>query len=490
MLHTLIIKELKSILLGPKFVATFAVCSILILLSIFVGIQDYRAAAKQYQAGISLAEQELEEQHSWMVFRTRVVRKPDPMQVFVSGINNDIGRLSGIRSSESIKLSNSIYSDDPIFAVFRFIDLNFIVQIVLSLFAILFTYDAINGERESGTLRLAFANAVPRVKYILSKFIGSWLGLVIPLTIPILLGLLIVILFKVPLTNDHWTKVITFFGVSFLYFTFFIALGLFISSLTKRSAVSFLVLLVIWVTFVLIVPRVGVMAAGKMVQVPSIAEIEGQIDGYSKQRWDRYMDELQNIWQTRNKEMEGMTKEQREAYRDEHMWNWMQETDEARKSIETDINDLSVQLRDNLRARKSVQERLAFTFSRFSPASAYQLAAMNLASTDIQLKTRYEEAMERYRTTLSEYADKKLEEEGAGSIGGFNISLSSDSGVKVSTGQGETTLDVSDMPRFQAPSRSFGQVISQTTIDFSLLFLYSIIALAGAFVSFLRYDVR
>ena len=38
-------------------------------------------------------------------------------------------------------------------AGFRFLDLDFIFQIVLSLFAILFAYDTISGEKERGTLR-------------------------------------------------------------------------------------------------------------------------------------------------------------------------------------------------------------------------------------------------------------------------------------------------------------------------------------------------
>lgn len=490
MFHTLITKELKSLLLGPKFVATFAVCSILIVLSIFVGIQDYRAALKQYQAGTSLVDQEMQEQHAWMTFHTRVFRKPDPMQIFVSGINNDIGRLSSIRSYDPVKLTNSIYSDDPIFAVFRFIDLSFIVQIVLSLFAILFTYDAINGERENGTLQLAFANSVPRFHYILAKSIGSWLGLVVPLTIPMLLGVVVLMVFNAPLNSSHWLKLFTLLTVSLLYFTFFIALGILISAMTKRSSVSFLLLLVIWVAFVLIVPRIGIMAAGKMIEVPSIAEIEGQIDGYSKERWDAYMRELQDLFEKREAEMREMSKEQRDAYRDEHMWDWMQQSDEARKEVQTDINDYSTRLGENLRTRKAVQERLAFTLSRFSPASAYQLVAMNLANTDIQLKNRYEEEMERYRDTLSAYAETKQEEDGAGSRGGLRVTMNSESGFFVSTDQETATLDLDDMPRFQAPALSLAAILAQTVIDIGLLLLYSIAALAGACVAFLRFDVR
>lgn len=489
MFRMLIEKELKSILLGPKFFATFAVCSILILLSIFVGIQDYRAAVKQYEAGVHLTEQEMQEKSSWRSFRTRAFRKPDPLQIFISGVNNDIGRFSNIHSSESIRLTHSIYLDDPIFAVFRFIDLNFIFQVVLSLFAILFTYDLINGERETGTLKLSFANPIARTQYIAAKFVGSWLGLVIPLTIPILLGFIVVVMFQVPITGDHWDKLIIYQAVSFLYFTFFIVLGLLVSALTKRSSGSFLILLVVWVTFVLIVPRTSIMLAGKLKPVPSAAEVTGQIDGFSKQRWSHYIEEMERKWQTRNSEMDGMNREEREIYRDAHLWEWMEEDDAARKETQAEINQMSRKLREDHQNRKAEQERFAFTLSRFSPASAYQLAAMNLASTDIGIQSRYLEAMENYHDMFVEYTDTKHKESGGG-MDGIRITLDSETGFSFQVGQGQGSLNYDDMPRFQQPTRSFTETVSQTIIDFGLLIFYCITALAGTFVAFLKYDVR
>jgi ABC-type transport system involved in multi-copper enzyme maturation permease subunit len=151
MIGTLIEKELKNIITGPKFTITFFIAAVLIVLSVWIGIQDYRAAVTAYSAGTQLAQQKMQETPSWMAFSTQIYRPPNPLQIFNTGISHDIGRFSVIRPSESIKVTNSIYADDPIFAIFRFLDLSFIVQIVLSLLAILFTYDAINGEREQGT---------------------------------------------------------------------------------------------------------------------------------------------------------------------------------------------------------------------------------------------------------------------------------------------------------------------------------------------------
>ena len=55
MLSTLINKELKSIIQSPKFVGSFAVCSVLILLSVYIGIVEYRTAVAQHEAAGNLS---------------------------------------------------------------------------------------------------------------------------------------------------------------------------------------------------------------------------------------------------------------------------------------------------------------------------------------------------------------------------------------------------------------------------------------------------
>lgn len=482
MFGTLLQKELKAILLSPKFFATFAVCSILLLLSVYIGVREYRTAVAQYETAVGLADRQIHETASWYAVSHKAFRTPDPMQIFISGLSNDIGRWSEISSREPVKLKHSNYSDDPIYAVFRFIDFSFIVQVIFSLFAILFTYDAVSGEREAGTLRLVFSNAVARARYILAKCVGAWLGLVLPICIPILLSLLLVLLFGIPLTAGHWVKIAILIGMSLAFFTFFIVLGVLVSTVTRRSNVSFLIALVIWVIFVLIVPRAGVMAAGQMVTVPSVAEIEGRRDAYARDKWAGYQQEAEKRWLARNEEQSGNDEELDE----EAMWARMEEEDSARRVVVHDIDEYGAKLQDDLRHRKAVQEKLAFSLSRFSPASAYQLAVMSLADTDIGLKSRNEEAMSTYRNEFNEYVENKSQ---GSHGGGVMISISSETGMQIGSRE-ETALDLSDLPSFIQARRSLAETASQIIVDLGLLVLYTIIAFAGSFVAFLRYDVR
>jgi ABC-type transport system involved in multi-copper enzyme maturation permease subunit len=486
MFTTLVQKELKVILLSPKFSATFAVCSLLILLSIVVGIQEYRTAVRQYDTARQLNDQTLRSAASWMGLSSSAYRPPDPLQVFIAGITQDIGRMSDINPNSVVKLRHSSYSDDPIFALFRAVDLSFIIMVVLSLFAILFTYDAINGEREAGTLQLTFANPVPRATYLLAKLVGSWLGLVVPLLIPILIGVLLTLLYDIPFTTEHWWRMAGFGGISLLFFTFFVVLGLCASVLTHRSSVSFLVALVCWVTLVLIIPRLSIMVAGNVKPVLSVAEVEARRDAYAKDRWAQHMQQMEARWQERQKGMAGLSAAEREAYRDDHMSAWMEEDDVRRKQMQKEIDEHSVRLNEGLRNSKADQEAFAFSLSRISPASCYQLATMALAGTGTDLKSRSENAMIEFRDRFNRYVEKKREE--TGNTGGFRIEFNSDTGLKFTVPRDRGTLDLSDLPLFAMatlPSGAGGVVVDAGILAFSGLVLFGV-----TFLAFLRYDVR
>ncbi len=488
MLSVLIQKELKAIILSPKFTATFIICSLLMLLSVYIGIQEYQNSVKQYEAGKQLIDEGLREATSWNSVRYRAYRAPDPMQIFVSGLNYDIGRWSAINSQSMVKLRNSSYTDDPIFAVFRFIDFAFIVLVVLSLFAIMFTYDAVNGEREDGTLKLVFANSVPRARYILAKCIGGWLGLVIPICLPILLSILLVQLFDIPLSADNWLRLATLIAAAITFFTFFIILGVLISALTRRSSVSFLLALVAWIVFVLIIPRAGVIVAGQILPVPSTAEVEGQVQGFSKDRWATFYTAQEERWRERSLH-NSQTDEDLSAVEEEKLWKYLEEDDAARKAVQQEIDEFDRKLNDDLRHRRTAQERLAFSLSRISPASAFQLAAMNLAGSDIALKTRNEQAMDLYRTEYTQFVQAKQAESGPGG-GAFTIQIDSEKGVSIGTPREQAAIDATQLPVFVPPAFSFSDAAATFLLDLGLLMIFSVIAFGGAFAAFLRYDVR
>ncbi len=484
MILILIEKELKSILTSPKFAAVFAVCTVMIVMSVYIGIKEYKTAMTNYETVTSQVTQQIKGETEWSDLNPQITRYPDPMQIFVSGINNDIGRQAQISSYGTVNLTNSNYSQNMIFAVFRSMDLMFIVQIVLSLLAILFTYDAINGERERGTLKLSFANPVPRISYILSKIIGSWLGLVIPLLIPMLLGTALILFYKIPMTAAHWKQFAFLTGLSVLYFSFFICLGVFFSSVTKNSSSSFLYLLVIWVCLVLIIPRAGVMIAGQFVRVQTASEISSQVSQKYSELSDEYIKKLHKFSDEQRAGVRSLEQE-RLSSREEFMKRYdalrdvyRKKSQAAERDFSQKITEFDTALKEDWRNRKGARQKMGFSISRFSPASAYQLASMNFAGTGMSLKTDYEDQLRTYSSLLSKFKADKIDASGT------------DRYTNIFENKKPEPLDLSEMPQFKFINPDLSWIIQHTVLDFSIISIYILLITAGTFIAFIRYDVR
>ena len=120
--------------------------------------------------------------------------------------------------------------------------------------------------------------------------------------------------------------------------------------------------------------------------------------------------------------------------------------------------------------------------------ASYQLAAMKIAGTDVELKSRYEESMRAYKDDFSEYIQRK-EAEGGGH-GGFSISIDSEQGMQIDFGRNDQTLDTSEMPQYQNPELSLSATIGASLFDFGFLGFVTVLAFGGSVFAFLRYDLR
>jgi ABC-type transport system involved in multi-copper enzyme maturation permease subunit len=481
MWKTIAEKELRDHLQSTRFLVAAGVSTLLIVMSIWLGITHYKARVAQYEQGVQMMLDLASQQTNWMLVSASAWRKPGPMEIFSNGVNSDIGRYSDIGPYRDVRLVRSEYSDDPMLAAFQFLDPTFVVLIVLSLIAILFTYNAVNGEKESGTLKLVFANSISKAEYILGKLVGSWLAILAPVLISFLIGALLLILLGVGLDASYWGRYAFFVLATILYTTCFMLLGVFVSALTHRSSVSFLVLLVAWICAVLIVPKAATMLAGRAMPVPTVDEIESRLASYTSQTRSEFFTDMMK----RSRELFRSAGDMKPEDRQKLIAQLQADNETKRKEMEQKITDYSARVYEDYYNQKSRQELLAFSLAKISPASQFQLATMKLSATDVGLKKRYEDAMKEYKAQYGTYVQQK-----GGS--GFNIRISSGRGSTSSamTGPTPTKIDVSEMPKFKDPAYTFGASIVGSMVDLGLLTLFNILAFVGAFVAFLRYDMR
>ena len=474
MLRTIILKEARDLLSTAKFASTFGVAAVLILLSFYVGAKNHQLAQAQHQASLAENVRQMEGLTDWFALEQyRIFLPPKPLEALVTGVSNDIGRTAEVKSRGEIAAEDSRYNEDPVFAVFRFLDLGFIFQIVLSLFAILLGYDAICGEKERGTLRLTFANAVPRATYILGKLVGSFATLAVTLIVPMALGCLLLPLMGVHLAGEEWVRLGLILLVGLLYFGAFLALSVFVSALTHRTSSAFLILLVAWIASALIIPHTAVLLAGRAVEVPSVDEISAQKATFARQLWTEYREGMKSF-----SAPEGADQDDIEAL----MAHFNQYMDSLTAIRDEKMNEFAGRLNEDRHNRQAVQERVAFSLARLSPTASLSLATTALAGTGLELKNRFRVEATRYRQTFNEFMKEKT----GMNVGGRMIMWKQSDEEEEEPEQ----IDAEEIPAFEYRTASLADSLTAALPDLGILALFNFLFFLGAFVAFSRYDLR
>jgi ABC-type transport system involved in multi-copper enzyme maturation permease subunit len=468
MLKDIIKKEILDNITSAKFVFTFLLCAILILLSVYTGVSSYRADQKEFSAAVALNKKNLESQPSYQALAglgTKINKPPQVLGAIASGVDEAVGRVATVNIAYDPNLVDSKYESNPVFSVFGALDLSFIVKIVLSLFAILFTYDAIVGEKERGTLKLTLSNKVPRDRLILGKVIGGFISLLIPLIIPLILSMLLLLVYpNVNLSGADWGRLLLMFLMFFLYLSVFFTLGLLVSARTNKSSTSFLVLLFIWVTFVTIIPKLSVVTAARLNPIPSVHEITAKKDAFLQQiqggAQKRVLD-----WMKENAPKQG---EDQKVYQEK----FKKFLEDFQQEATSKIDENNAALERDYQARKRSQQNLAINLSRVSPASAVTFATMSLARTGIDEHERFLASIRAYKPIFTKWANSRMMKN-----------------LNFQTGEtGKVVLD--DMPQHKFEPEGLGKSLARTLPDFGLMLFLIIVFFAGAYVSFLKYDVR
>jgi ABC-type transport system involved in multi-copper enzyme maturation permease subunit len=479
MLRILLEKELRDIIYSTKFAITFAAAAVLVLLSFYVGIRNYQESIHEYENAKTTNAANIAAQTDWRQIQDRVFRRPQPLEILVNGVTNDVGRTTDMRASGELNLINSRFSADPLFAVFRFLDLNFVFVIVFSLFAILFGYDAINGEKESGTLKLVFSNRISRASFILSKLLGSVLALGVPLLVPLLIGCLMLLGFGIPMSGLEWLRLGLVIVAGLLCFGVFLTLSIMVSAMVSRSSVSFLLSLVVWIFSVLIIPKGSVLLASQIASVPSIDAVETQKRKFTADQRQKWMQASQQWFSSRMTSSASMN--------DSGFVNAMAAfQDSLQKSTEDARLEFYNRLDEDWRNKKDWQEKWAFGISRISPTAVFQIAAMNIAGTDVGMKFRYMQQLNRYREAFAETMRKKT----GSSADYFRIVIRRFSGGQNDQEEKQKSLNPSELPEFVEQPRSIGDAMTASLTDMGLLLILNALFFAGAFYAFLRFDLR
>jgi ABC-type transport system involved in multi-copper enzyme maturation permease subunit len=423
MLKSIIRKEILSNLLSYKFSIITILSTILILVSILVMYGDYLLAMDNHD----ILRKESGE-------RSEII-PPTPLGIFAKGLDENLCRswqLEGVGVEISSEQQKSL---NDLFKLFTAPDLLYVIKVILSLCAMLFAFDMICGEKETGTLRQSLSYRLKRPILITGKWIGGFTSFILPFFIAVLLGTIFVTLSTmVDMSAQNWTKLGLFIVSSVIYLAIFFSLGLLISCLTHRSSTSLVISLFVWTILVFLIPNLGNIMARQFIQIPTAQ----QLDLKRKQIMNRARFEMKQIPKTRP------------------------DYEKRLKELEFRTIKEGDQLDEDYRNRINRLVKVSQGITGLSPAPAFTLLATDIMGTGVAEERRLKKAAQDYKDLLIQlyYTDESLDEE-------------------------------SELPKFHYQRSSVKDILAGGGMSNCLiLILLNVLFFTGAYVTFLRYDVR
>ena len=280
MFLVLLRREILAHLITFRFAITVITCLLLVATTTFIRIEDYEQRLASYNTARDTHRDELLSTRTYSFLRPKVERPPNSLSIFNAGMDNRIGNtlrvyytLVPVLWDAQAHSSGNIFIDH-----FYRIDLVFIFQFVLSLLALLFAYDAIAGERETGTMRLTMSHPVRRGSILAAKYFGAMTCLILPLIMSFIIALIwIVSTSSIIFSGEDFLRIAGILLTSIIYLSAIYLTGLFISASVHRTATALMLSLFVWVVLVLVYPSLSVSVVNQLTK-PRRSEIDSRYD--------------------------------------------------------------------------------------------------------------------------------------------------------------------------------------------------------------------
>lgn len=277
------------------------------------------------------------------------------------------------------------------------------IGVLMSFFAILFTFDAIAGERSRGTLSLIMSNTVSRGQVLLGKYLGAFLTLMVPLFMGILMNLLFILVSRnIPFDSEDWLRILGMVALFALHISIFIFLGLFFSSRVSNPITSLVWLLLTWVCLAFVFPSLLGTFVGNLNPILSVDEVSMQKEAQLGQLRDEFRPQggtspYNALGEASSKLSKAASVENPEATR---LWAIY-----FTREIDTKTRFADGQIDSQFR-----QVRLARDITQISPIATFQYAMEGLANTGIVSYMNFVKQARRYRQTFIDFV--KAEDQG------------------------------------------------------------------------------
>jgi ABC-type transport system involved in multi-copper enzyme maturation permease subunit len=490
-LGILIKKEIVTTVLDLRFVIASLLFLVLIPLGMYVSRKDYEQRLANYRLEHQMYRQKYGKEVSSNV-EVQGFRPPSMLSIFASGLNHYIPDKIITSRSGIFRTTKDVRSSDSPALLFGRMDVLFNMCFVASLVALAFTFNSISGERQAGTLGLMLSNPISRSHVLLSKIVGAYVSLLIPLVMSLLIASIILELSREIsiLLPEFYPSFLIILGVTLVYLLTMVTLGVLISGMTQKPIISMTVSLFVWMILVLALPKVSPMLARIIypVEAEQVVNLRKQmaledIDKAFKQKsidiHNKYLQQVpekvinEYFYIKPHKTESALLQSQYKSVvpLDRELIALAQEND---KRISSEIG----QMAQSHKNRMNIQNTIAMYISRLSPACCYSYLISGLSNTGPGEYDKLMENAERFQDQVKtaiydKYQRRVWKIGGSTTFGGTRLKKFPDT-----------------VPDMQYRYSNLMEALEAGLIDVILSICFAFLFFTLAFVTFNRYDVR
>lgn len=455
MFGSLLKKEIQDTFKTTKFIVAFAAYVILIPLALYTGEKHYEARLASHQQALSIYENSLKGSKGSLDVSPQVLYQPTSLMILSRDMTPYMPEGYIISADEGIKIKMGKFPPRLFEKMFGHFDLIFVISVLVSLLSVLVIYDAVSGEKDQGMLRLVFSYPVPRSYFLLAKYLGALLASGACLLTGFLAGLaLLATLTNFPFSQEFFVVLLAVFVLTVLYCSAALLLGLVVSTFTHRPSNSLLVAITLWMLFVLVVPRLGMLAAENLAPVDSPRTLSLQEELIRKSIEDQQNRELRKIFGRADYAQLRQPVAQR----------YQQELTRALTKLETDY----------MRSRRR-QEELALLLASLSPTAQFIIAVTEVTNTGHSTLLRLLNDVSLYYSTIESVIYSQ----------GFRDQIPN-AGVQMLF----VPVELERIPRFVQTQPSLKERVDRSLTPALVLVLFNFVLFVSAYVKSINYDPR
>ncbi|MEX0274537.1 MAG: ABC transporter permease [Flavobacteriaceae bacterium] len=400
MISKTFLKETKELLRDGRVRIAFVIVFLLLAVAVWVSAKQYKKVNEQYEKATQIERGLWDNQgeknpHSAAHYGTYAFKPKQPLSLVDQGVDKYAGTSIFLEAHNRNEAQFSAAADQTGLARFGDLTPDFILLFIIPLLIILLGYNSFTKEREMGTLTLLKSQGISNWKWML----GKWMALLLPIFgITVLLfaiaGVLLSNLKDFGIFN--WGALSMMFLVFMVYYIVFANIVLLVSALSKKSGISLVIMLCVWIIACLAAPKAASNIADRKYPYPTRQEFAANVLKDKKEGLDGH-----NPW---SKEAKLLEQEVLEEYGVDSLhqlpFNFdgyrMQKGEEHEAEVYFKHYN---HLKEQYKHQSNVYKNLAI----ISPFLPTRFLSMSIAHTDYATHWDFADAAETYRIATQKF---------------------------------------------------------------------------------------